>query len=433
MAWPLGLLLLLLSSSFCPALSAGKSTTAVEPLFAAKHPSQYRFPNPRLRRAYIALQTWKTAAIFSDPQNFTASWFGPNVCSYAGVFCAPKPTDSSLTVVAGVDLNGADIAGFLPPELALLSDLALLHLNSNRFCGDLPQTLNRLAFLYELDLSNNRFTGEFPTVVLSLKSLRYLDLRFNEFEGPIPEALFDLPLDAIFLNSNRFRGGIPSSLGSSPVSVVVLANNDLGGCLPFTVGKMEKTLNEMILLNDNLTGCIPPEVGRLRKITVFDVSFNKLQGRIPGSLTDLESIEQLDVGRNQLTGKAKCGGGYDLLCPTPAMRKQSPPLPLEQGLLRIAISATAASTSTSTSVFGVIASKLFLLSTILTAPILPAATVEGLVTSDLRRAASTFIVTHWCFAFGIASSSVFDSRVPASATFSGHNNSAGGGKTSSPI
>ncbi|KAK9142397.1 hypothetical protein Syun_011797 [Stephania yunnanensis] len=171
-------------------------------VLALDDPTIMSFENPRLRQAYIALQAWKSA-IFSDPLNFTSNWVGPNVCSYSGVYCAPSPynyshsdSNSSLRdrVVAGIDLNHADIAGYLPPELGLLKDqLALIHLNSNRFCGTVPSTFRRLNLLFEIDISNNRFVGGFPDVLLSLPSLKYLDLRFNDFEGSIPSRLFDRP------------------------------------------------------------------------------------------------------------------------------------------------------------------------------------------------------------------------------------------------
>ncbi|WOL13107.1 leucine-rich repeat extensin-like protein 4 [Canna indica] len=48
----------------------GEGTADAESL--AVDPS-YQFPNSRLRDAYIALQTWKHIAIFSDPQNLTAN------------------------------------------------------------------------------------------------------------------------------------------------------------------------------------------------------------------------------------------------------------------------------------------------------------------------------------------------------------------------
>ncbi|KAK9148973.1 hypothetical protein Scep_007730 [Stephania cephalantha] len=294
---------------------------------ALDDPTIMSFENPRLRQAYIALQAWKSA-IFSDPLNFTSNWVGPNVCSYSGVYCAPSPynysnsnSNSSLRdrVVAGIDLNHADIAGYLPPELGLLKDqLALIHLNSNRFCGTVPSTFRRLNLLFEIDISNNRFVGGFPNVLLSLPSLKYLDLRFNDFEGSIPSRLFDRPLDAIFLNDNRFRFGIPHNLGNSPVSALVLANNDLRGCIPSSIGNMADTLNEILLINDNLTGCLPPEVGLLKKLTVFDVSFNRLQGSVPSAVCALLGTARLsnfNYSFNYFTGEGpncrRRGGGGD--------------------------------------------------------------------------------------------------------------------------
>lgn len=83
--------------------------------------------------------------------------------------------------------------------------------------------------MHELDVSNNRFVGPFPTVVLEMHNLKFLDLRFNNFEGELPPELFDMNLDALFLNDNLFSSHIPENLGNSPVSVLVLANNKIKG------------------------------------------------------------------------------------------------------------------------------------------------------------------------------------------------------------
>lgn len=262
--------------------------------------------NPRLYRAFLALQAWKRV-IYSDPKNITTNWVGPSVCNYTGVYCAPSQDDPKVTVVAGIDLNFADIAGFLPSELGLLSDLALFHLNSNRFCGILPMTLSNLTLLYELDLSNNRFVGPFPLVVLSLPSLRFLDIRFNEFEGPLPAELFNQTFDAIFLNSNRFTSSIPRNFGRSRASVLVFANNKFGGCLPESIVNYADTLEELVLINTSLSGCLPQQVGFLYKLRVLDVSFNKIVGPIPYSLAGLSHLEQLNLAHNMMTGIVPMG------------------------------------------------------------------------------------------------------------------------------
>ncbi|RWW35193.1 hypothetical protein GW17_00000015 [Ensete ventricosum] len=257
--------------------------------------------NPRLRRAYVALRAWKKA-MYSDPHNFTSNWIGPDVCDYHGVFCTTAPDDPSINVVAGIDLNGADIAGYLPPELGLLTDVALLHINSNRFCGILPQNISRLKLLHELDASNNRFVGPFPDVALRLSSLKYLDLRFNDFEGTLPSTLFDKDLDAIFLNDNHFSSQMPDNFGNSKASVIVIANNKIRGCIPSSIGEMAATLNELVLMNNVLGGCLPPEIGLLGNATVVDLSWNSFAGVLPKSLEGLTKVEQLDVSHNMLTG-----------------------------------------------------------------------------------------------------------------------------------
>ncbi|CAI0465819.1 unnamed protein product [Linum tenue] len=251
--------------------------------------------------AYIALQSWKLA-IVSDPLGFTSNWAGPNVCNYTGVYCAPAPDNPSLLTVAGIDLNHADIAGILPEHLGLLRDLALFHINSNRFCGKLPASFLHLKILHELDVSNNLFSGPFPYVVLYLPSLKFLDIRFNQFFGDIPPEVFDLPLDALFLNDNKFKSLLPVNLGNSPVSVLVLANNLVTGCIPPSVAQMAETLDEIILANLGLTGCLRPEIGELKELKVLDLSCNKLVGPLPESIGGMVSLEQLDVGHNKFSG-----------------------------------------------------------------------------------------------------------------------------------
>ncbi|KAE8719545.1 Leucine-rich repeat extensin-like protein 2 [Hibiscus syriacus] len=242
-------------------------------------------------------------AIISDPNGFTSNWYGPNVCNYTGVFCAPAPDDAHATVVAGIDLNHANIAGSLPDELGLLTDLALFHINSNRFYGTVPQSFRKLNLLYELDVSNNRFSGEFPYVVLYLPSLKFLDIRFNQFSGRIPSQLFDLKLDALFFNDNKFQSSIPENFGNSPASVIVMANNGLTGCFPSSsLVKMAGTLREIVLMNNGFTGCLRPEIGALKGVTVFDVSSNKLVGSLPDAIGEMKSVKQLNVANNKLSG-----------------------------------------------------------------------------------------------------------------------------------
>ncbi|KAG6525770.1 hypothetical protein ZIOFF_015740 [Zingiber officinale] len=277
--------------------------------------SQYYPPsNPRLEKAYVALQAWKRA-ITADPKNVTGNWCGPHVCNYTGVYCAPAPDDPCQITVAGIDLNHDALQGTLPEELGLLADLAVFHLNSNGFRGTLPASFKGLRLLYELDISNNQFEGGFPSVVLELHSLRYLDIRYNRFCGGVPSCLFDLRLDALFINNNDFTFSIPDNIGNSPVSVLVFADNQINGCFPKAIANMRDTLRELIIMNVGLRACIPPEIGQLTKLRVLDLSYNHLVGHLPASIGDMKKLEQLDVAHNKLSGEIPCG-----ICDLPRLK-----------------------------------------------------------------------------------------------------------------
>ncbi|URD88824.1 Pollen-specific leucine-rich repeat extensin-like protein [Musa troglodytarum] len=186
--------------------------------------------------------------MYSNTHNFTGNWVCPDLCNYHDVYCITTPDDPSVNVVADVDINDVDITRYLPVELGLFINVALLHINSNRLYNIIPQSISRLKLLHELDACNNRFVGLFPDVALRLLSLKHLDLRFNDFEGALLSALFDKELDAIFLNDNRFSSQMLDNFGNSKASVVVIDNNKIYGCLSNSIGKMTTTLNEFVLI-----------------------------------------------------------------------------------------------------------------------------------------------------------------------------------------
>ncbi|XP_059318053.1 leucine-rich repeat extensin-like protein 6 [Lycium ferocissimum] len=276
-------------------------------IFFFSKPSLQAYPpapsiNPRLFNAYIALQAWKHV-ITSDPRNFTRNWYGYKVCNYTGVYCAPAPDNPKITTVAGIDLNHANISGYLPEDLGLLTDLAVFHINSNRFVGTIPKSFSKLRVLYELDVSNNLLYGKFPSVVLSLPSLKFLDIRYNQFKGNVPSKLWDRKLDALFINNNDFQFAWPKNFGKSTVSALVMANIKVRGCIPPSIANMSQTLNEIILTNAGLNGCLPEELGLLKNVTVFDVSFNNLVGKLPETIGGMKKLEHLNVAHNKLSGE----------------------------------------------------------------------------------------------------------------------------------
>ncbi|EHA8591620.1 leucine-rich repeat extensin-like protein 4 [Cocos nucifera] len=289
-------------------INGGGITATTQP--QAPPPPSTSDPSPS--REYIALQAWKSA-ITEDLSGILASWVGPDVCSYRGVFCSDPPEDMSSSttssVVAGIDLNHANLKGSLVKELSLLTHLSIIHLNSNSFSGIVPDSFQEFQYLSELDLSNNLLSGPFPTATLLIPNLKYLDLRFNSFSGEVPDEVFEKELDAIFLNNNQFGGQIPMSIWGSPATVITLANNKFSGSIPFSFGYTGAGIREILFLNNKLTGCIPEGLGYLSDIEVLDLSFNSLTGDLPDSLSCLTGMEVLNIAHNQLTGELS-----DLVC-----------------------------------------------------------------------------------------------------------------------
>ncbi|KAG5090149.1 hypothetical protein JHK86_002761 [Glycine max] len=279
-------------------------------------------PPVRLERARKALI--KFTRLVDDPNGYTSNWKeGRDTCEFRGVRCAKYPDGQQA--VAGLDLNGAGLSGkkctalMLTGILDSIPELTFFHVNSNNFSGAIPTDIIKYKFFFELDLSNNKLEGEFPKEVLRPKpkdqQLVFLDLRFNSLCGPIPPQLFDLDLDVIFINNNKFSGHLPDNFGSTPARYLTFANNQLTGPIPASIGKASKTLTEVLFLGNHFQGCLPYQIGYLDKATVFDVSKNSLTGPIPHSFACLQSIQYLNLDRNQFYGEVP-----EMLCLLPGLR-----------------------------------------------------------------------------------------------------------------
>ncbi len=60
-------------------------------------------------------------------------------------------------------------------------------------------------------------------------------------------------------------------------------------------------ISKINLYNKNLTGSIPSEIGNLDSLEYIRVGFNKLEGKIPGTIVNLKKLYYLDVYYNNLT------------------------------------------------------------------------------------------------------------------------------------
>ncbi|BAF24102.2 Os08g0506400, partial [Oryza sativa Japonica Group] len=172
-------------------------------------------------------------AVSEDPNGALSTWRDADndPCGWSGVTCV----DGGGGRVAGVELANFSLAGYLPSELSLLSELVTLSLPYNQLAGQIPVAITALQKLAALDLAHNLLSGQVPAGIGRLVSLSRLDLSSNQLNGSLPPAIAGLPrLSGVLnLSYNHFTGGIPPEFGGIPVAVSLdLRGNDLAGEIP---------------------------------------------------------------------------------------------------------------------------------------------------------------------------------------------------------
>ncbi|MDE2847552.1 MAG: leucine-rich repeat domain-containing protein [Gemmatimonadota bacterium] len=155
-------------------------------------------------------------------------------------------------------LGDNQLTGAIPPEFGQLQNLWQLYLVNNQLTGTIPIELGQLKNLYSLSLGKNQLTGVIPPELGRLEELRDLSLSNNQLTGTIPVELGQLKnLGTLNIGSNVLTGAIPSEIGqlSKLESLVVAGNFALSGPLPEELTKLENL--ELIVL-ENTQICVPP-------------------------------------------------------------------------------------------------------------------------------------------------------------------------------
>ncbi|XP_051195833.1 probable inactive receptor kinase At2g26730 [Lolium perenne] len=170
--------------------------------------------------------------LLGTPHERSLGWnspSAPSACLWFGVTC-----DAANATVVAVRLPGVGLVGDFPAgTLGKLTSLHTLSLRSNRLFGAVPGDIFSLLNLHSLYLQNNRLSGAVPPELAGLTALRHLALYDNEFSGEIPAALDGLAeLRSIRLDGNRLSGSIPSLSGLRRLEVFNVSENQLDGAIP---------------------------------------------------------------------------------------------------------------------------------------------------------------------------------------------------------
>eukprot|EP00978_Attheya_sp_CCMP212_P041841 scaffold245331_cov48-Attheya_sp.AAC.1 len=147
--------------------------------------------------------------------------------------------------VTGTNQYTNGLAGTLPSEIGLLSDLEEIDLGENELTGILSKEARNLKLLHTLRLSNNKLSGPVPTTLSELQDINVFSLANNLLEGTIPINFENVTLDAISFDAVR----------KVRLRKIDLSNNKLVGTLSPLIGYIA-TLEHLDLSSNSFTGTI---------------------------------------------------------------------------------------------------------------------------------------------------------------------------------
>ncbi|KAF8093368.1 hypothetical protein N665_0383s0001 [Sinapis alba] len=214
-----------------------------------------------------------------------------------------SPLISGLTHLLTLDLADNNFYGLVPSSISSLISLQILTLRSNSFSGSLPESLTRLNSVESIDISHNSLTGSLPKSLISLSNLRQLDLSYNKLTGSIPKlprSLIDLALKA-----NTLSGPISkeSFTESTQLEVVELAENSFTGTLGAWFFLLQ-SIQQVDLANNSLTGLevLPPKLAGESDLVAVELGFNRITGDAPASFAAYQRLSSLSLRYNMLHG-----------------------------------------------------------------------------------------------------------------------------------
>ncbi|KAB2006273.1 hypothetical protein ES319_D11G333100v1 [Gossypium barbadense] len=209
----------------------------------------------------------------------------------------------SATRLVSISLLGNRLTGSIPRGLANLRNLTSLVLENNRLSGTLPAALGNLPKIERLHLSSNNFTGEIPEMFANLTSLKEFRISDNNFTGQIPDFIFRnwTNLEQIYIEASGLSGPIPS-INATLENLEYIIISDLNGAnTTFSQLVIDATLPKLdrfMLRSCNLIGEIPASFGTFTSIKILDLSFNRLSGKIPDELSNLDFDNMFLNGNN---------------------------------------------------------------------------------------------------------------------------------------
>nr|XP_043622718.1 probable LRR receptor-like serine/threonine-protein kinase At2g16250 [Erigeron canadensis] len=245
---------------------------------------------------------------------------------------------SQLSRLSVLDLSRNTLTGLIPSSFGSLVNLTLLDMSLNYLSGVIPESFGNFLNLQFLNLSGNSLSSSIPTQLGNISSLVVLDLGFNTFSGTLPLEFGRLRslqrlivgknmltgnlsgnlfssqsgLQSLVLDHNNFTGNIPDALWSLPnLTFLDASGNNFTGLLPNIDLNGNVTLKVFNLSHNMFYGNVTTV---LRKFSSVDLSYNYLQGTVPGYARGVASLNS-NCLRNSTGQRSvrECAAFYSLL------------------------------------------------------------------------------------------------------------------------
>ncbi|XP_010265956.1 PREDICTED: polygalacturonase inhibitor-like [Nelumbo nucifera] len=201
------------------------------------------------------------------------------------------------------------ISGSIPYSITKLQNLKIIRMWRINLSGSIPEFLTQLKNLESLDLSYNRLSGPIPASLANLQKLRYLYLDWNKLTGRIPDSFGRFNTTGGFsldLSNNLLSGEVPASLAEFNYVSIDLSYNKLVGDV--SVLLRENGAAQNVYLSNNLFDFDLSKVRFPKNLSFLKLSHNRIRGSIPEQITELPSLQVFDVSYNRLCGRIPVGG-----------------------------------------------------------------------------------------------------------------------------
>ncbi|KAL7176604.1 hypothetical protein ACSBR2_030026 [Camellia fascicularis] len=201
------------------------------------------------------------------------------------------------------------LTGPIPPSIGRLQNLHTLNLQLNKFT-ELPSSLGNLILLNILRLGANNIHGSIPSSLGDCHSLLEFDLSENNLNSSIPPEIMSLSSIStlLWLSYNALTGSLLSEVSLTKLANMDVSYNRLSGPIPNTLSNC-LSLEWLQFEANSFEGEIPQSLSMLRGLRMLDLSRNNLSGMIPSYLGELQ-LDMLNLSFNMLHGHVPIQGVF---------------------------------------------------------------------------------------------------------------------------